>query len=53
MSKPKQENPKSIGKMFDCYIVCGPERAKEMEEHLLKPLRKAFRSVNLVQPDRV
>ena len=48
MSKQK---PKNIGKLFDCYLVCDPEKAKEMEEVLLKPLRKAFRSLRLIKRD--
>ncbi|GEM_PF-6261731 len=51
MSKQKQDKNKSIGKLFDCYVVCDPEQAKEMEETVLKPFRKAFRSLHLVKRD--
>lgn len=51
MSKSKQSKSKKMP--LDCYVVCPPERAKEIETHLLNPLRKAFRSVRMVKPKRV
>lgn len=51
MNKPKENKNKSIRKMFDCYVVCEPEQAKEMEESVLKPFRKAFRSLHLIRRD--
>jgi hypothetical protein len=49
MSKSKQSKNKSKKMPLDCYVMCPPERAKEIETHLLNPLRKAFRSVRMVK----
>ncbi len=52
MSKSKRKENKFKGKDLDCYIVCKLEQQKQIEEHLLGPLGKAFKSVQFAPKHR-